>query len=269
MRKGFISLSKFGKNGMNEDSVIATEKLIAVSDGAGGGGLYADKWSEYLVNHLPETPIRSHEELDSWVDSIWEDFYNEYEQIAKQSGGMVLNKFYDEGSFATIAAIWKVKQTFYWVTYGDSVAFHYNKKSGILEHSFTCLTDFNKPPYLINYQNQLKPEGCKTGVFEIDDDSVVFCASDALAHYLIMMYELENKDKYMNEIHEASHTETKNSQIIIHANSLNKKNVSFSKTIDILTGDSNKRIQASISHIKSLLYKKYIAPDDISFAFME
>ena len=41
----------------NEDAVIAKDHLIAVSDGAGGGGVFADKWSKYLVDHLPDKPI--------------------------------------------------------------------------------------------------------------------------------------------------------------------------------------------------------------------
>ena len=47
-----ISLSKFEKGIVNEDAVIAKKELIAVSDGAGGGGVFAERWSKYLVNHL-------------------------------------------------------------------------------------------------------------------------------------------------------------------------------------------------------------------------
>lgn len=37
-----ISIAKPGQGQVNEDAAIAKENLIAVSDGAGGGGLYAD-----------------------------------------------------------------------------------------------------------------------------------------------------------------------------------------------------------------------------------
>ena len=49
-----ISIAKPGQGCVNEDHAIANEHLIAVSDGAGGGGIYADQWSEYLVNNLQE-----------------------------------------------------------------------------------------------------------------------------------------------------------------------------------------------------------------------
>lgn len=42
-----LSISKPGQDCVNEDYAVANTKLIAVSDGAGGGGIYADKWSKY------------------------------------------------------------------------------------------------------------------------------------------------------------------------------------------------------------------------------
>ena len=136
----------------NEDAAIARENVIAVSDGAGGGGVFADLWSKYLVEHLPERPIKCYQAFDKWIDSIWEPFYNDCEKKAQKEGGMLLNKFYDEGSFATLVAVWKTGE---WISYGDSVAFCYNRKSGVLQHSFTKLVDFNNPPYLINCKDPL------------------------------------------------------------------------------------------------------------------
>ena len=121
-----ISIAKFEKGITNEDAAIARQDVIAVSDGAGGGGVFADLWSKYLVEQLPDEPIVSYEAFDKWIDGIWESFYNDCEKKAKDIGGMFLNKFYDEGSFATLVAIWKDGQ---WVSYGDSVAFCYNPKT--------------------------------------------------------------------------------------------------------------------------------------------
>ena len=39
-----ISLAKFEEGIVNEDDVIARKELIAVSDGAGGGGVFAERW---------------------------------------------------------------------------------------------------------------------------------------------------------------------------------------------------------------------------------
>ena len=169
-----ISIAKIDEGLVNEDAVIAREGLIAVSDGAGGGGVFADRWSKYLVDHLPDETITDFEAFDNWIDSIWEPFYNDCEEQAKEEGGMLLNKFYDEGSFATIVAVWKSGE---WMSYGDSVAFCYHRKSGMLQHSFTKLTDFNNPPYLVNCKDPLNPDGFRSGKFKMEEDFVAFCSN--------------------------------------------------------------------------------------------
>ena len=35
---------------------------------AGGGGLFAERWSRYLIDNLPESPIMSANQLDSWLE---------------------------------------------------------------------------------------------------------------------------------------------------------------------------------------------------------
>ena len=106
-----VSIAKLNDHAPNEDAVFCAPQCIAVSDGAGGCGLYADEWSRYLIEHLPkDTPICSFIELDTWVDSIWEAFYNAKEECAKEGDGILLNKFYSEGSCATIVTAWKTDE---------------------------------------------------------------------------------------------------------------------------------------------------------------
>lgn len=50
MRSFANSIGKPEQGCINEDAVIARENIIAVSDGAGGGGLFAERWSKYLLN---------------------------------------------------------------------------------------------------------------------------------------------------------------------------------------------------------------------------
>ena len=124
---------------------------------------------------------------------------------------MFLNKFYDEGSFATLVAVWKDGQ---WISYGDSVSFCYNRKTKELYHSFSRLADFNNLPYLINCKDPLDENGFRCGKFDVDDDCVVFAASDTLAHYILMIYEVANKDRFSEELQEAIDAQTKNSNFI-------------------------------------------------------
>ena len=257
-----LSIAKIGENLVNEDAAIAREGLIAVSDGAGGGGVFADLWSMYLVDHLPDEPITNYGAFDKWVDGIWEPFYNDCEAKAQKEGGMLLNKFYDEGSFATLIAIWKGGE---WISYGDSVAFCYDRASGKLQHSFGRIVDFNNPPYLVNCKDSTDEKGFKCGKFEITNDCVSFAASDALAHYILMMYEVAHKDKHKEELQEAIDAQTKESNFIMTA--LRMKKVDFEKdVIDNLLKCKN--VGNFKRHLQSIRKKGLIGHDDYSLAIL-
>jgi len=257
-----LSIAKFEEDIINEDAAKATQKWIAVSDGAGGGGVFADMWSKYLVELLPDEPITNFETFDQWIDGIWEPFYNDCEVQAKEEGGMLLNKFYDEGSFATLVAVWNNGQ---WIGYGDSVAFCYNRKTGKLVHSFTKLVDFNNPPYLINCKDPLNPDGFRCGKFEIDNDCMVFATSDTLAHYIIMMYELANHAQYAEELQEAIDAQTKNSNFIKSA--MRKRKMDFAKDV-IQKLDNCKYLRTLKAHLESLNRWGFIGHDDYSIAIL-
>lgn len=263
MKNIAVSISKFEDGVINEDAAIALDSMVAVSDGAGGGGVYAERWSAYLVSHLPETPIVTFEELDSWIEQIWEPFYNDCEESAKLEGGMLLDKFYDEGSFATLAAIWKLdNDTYRWISYGDSVVFHYDKTSGKLEHSFTELADFNAPPYLINCKDELNPKGFRSGIFKSCGNSIIFAASDTLSHYILMMYEVFENEGYKEELLEAINARSKNSAFI--KNAMNIKKLDFEK--EVLNKLMNCRNWLNMKrHINSLAKRGLIGFDDYSF----
>lgn len=257
-----ISLAKFEEGIINEDAAIAKENVIAVSDGAGGGGVFADLWSKYLVEHLPDKPIKNYKAFDKWIDGIWESFYNDCEEEAQKIGGMFLNKFYDEGSFATLVAVWRGGQ---WISYGDSVAFCYNQKTKELQHSFTRLVDFNKPPYLINCKDPLDEKGFRSGKFKVDKDCIVFAASDTLAHYILMMYEADHREKYADELEDAINAQTKNSNYLKTA--LGMKMIDYENNVNIkLQNCTNEK--NFMRHLQSLKNKGLLGHDDYSLVIM-
>lgn len=257
-----ISLAKFEEDIVNEDAAIATESVIAVSDGAGGGGVFAERWSQYLVNHVPKKSIKDYKAFDKWIDRIWEPFYNDCEEEAKKIGGLFLNKFYDEGSFATLVVVWKDGK---WISYGDSVAFCYNKKTGKLQHSFSKLIDFNNPPYLINSKDPLDEKGFKTGRFIVDDECMVFAASDTLAHYILMMYKVAHRDWYAEEIIEAIDARTKNSNFLKSA--MRTRKINFEKEV-IQKLENCKYPKQLKLHIERLKRWGFIGHDDYSLVIM-
>ena len=256
-----FSIGKPNENLVNEDAAIAKDSLIAVSDGAGGGGVFADLWSRYLVDHLPEEPITDYQTFDAWIDGIWEPFYNSCEEKAKGVGGMLLNKFYDEGSFATLVAVWKDGR---WISYGDSVAFCYDKNTGRLQHSFGNIVDFNNPPYLVNCKDPLDVKGFRCGQFEQNENSVVFAASDALAHYILIMYKVAHKDWYGDELLEAVDAQTKNSNYVKSAMSLVE--VIFEQRLMKLLELKHKGNFKQ--HLQKLYREGFLALDDYSIAIL-
>ena len=179
-----------------------------------------------------------------------------------------MDKFYDEGSFATLVAVWKLSDSAcQWMSFGDSVAFHYNYRTKRLEHSFGALADFDKPPYLINCKDEFLKEGFRKGIFHTDSDSLIFVASDAMAHYIIMMYEVASEDKYRQELDEAESKCSKNCNYIkvaraLHINDF--ENDVINKLVNAIGHTTNFQ-----RHIQSLLRKGLIAYDDYSLAILK
>ena len=220
-----------------EDASKRTGDCIVVSDGAGGGGIFADRWAQHLVDNLPETAIVTFQEFAEWMEQIWNPFYTEYEKVAQEQGGMLLNKFYDEGSFATLVAAWRTGNKVKWMAYGDSVVFHYNKRTKVLAHSFTSISDFSKPPYLLNWKDEALEEGFASGDFDVSEPAYVFACSDALSHYIMMMYAVANGE-------ELPISEDKNGNIIALARTMK---VDFEI---LLSGKTQNRIKS----LSELLY---------------
>ena len=264
---GGTSIAKINDTVANEDAFFSSPQCIAVSDGAGGCGLFADEWSRYLIDKLPKNhPITSFTELDEWVDGIWETFYDEHEQRAKCGDGIFLNKFYNEGSCATVAAAWMLPDNrCRWMAYGDSVVFHYNRNTDILEHSFTRLADFSNPPRLVSCKDPLEEEGFSSGVFALDASSVVFAASDALSHYIMMMYELSKRHDYREELAEEYQKPSGNSQLLKAAETVG---CDFEK--DVVDGllHASENEDSFRKHIKELHEMSLIDMDDFTFVWI-
>ena len=259
-----FSITKFGES-VNEDAVLVREDMVAISDGAGGGGVFADEWSRYLLDNLPEKPFLGFDEFDGWVNGISDSFYNTHEEIAKKKGGLFLEKFYDEGSFATLVAVWRVSPNEYvWISYGDSVAFAYRPTNNTLEHSFTHLVDFNLPPHLISLISPLNPAGFRTGHFIIEPGDYVFVASDALAHYVLARY-CSVKGLH-DEIDSAIDAQSRNSSYVKSLLLYSKKNFHEEVIRKFYTNAPN-RVN-SVRMINKLYNNGAIGLDDYTLAFM-
>lgn len=262
-----ISINKPYEGGLNEDAIQASLNRISISDGAGGGGVFAEKWSRYLLENLPHSSITSWNCLDEWLDTICELFFDDCEEVAKKLGPLVLKKFYSEGASATLAVVWHdiSRRTCQWISYGDSVVFHYNFKNHILEHSFSRLADFDKPPFLINCKEAIHKEGFKNGEFSLDKYSIVFICSDALSHYLLMLYEVERPELFHEDLSECISMKTRNSFFVrrLMSNRFRGFEQSLLKLISASKNKANYK-----RYLEALLRRKVIVLDDYSFAYI-
>lgn len=266
MRTRCISIAKPELGSINEDAVIARPSYIAVADGAGGGGVFAERWSQYLLSQLPDTPMETFAQLDQWIDSIWEPYYNECEELAKSlGGGMLLSKFYEEGSFSTLAAIWQTDKI-HWAAYGDSVVFFYHLKTQELQYSIRHLSDFTNAPYLISCKDPLDSKGFASGSFDCSEDAIYFVASDAIAHYILMMYMVSHSNRFKDELDAVLQSRTRNSTYVKSALSIAKPdfNAILSKLLTCIGHRHN-----LARHLDKLRRQSLLALDDYSIGVMQ
>lgn len=260
-----FSFSKNEDAIINEDSAKNADSFIAISDGAGGGGVFADRWSNLLVEKLTETPLCTPSQLNEWIDSFVNVFYDECERLAQTKGGLFLDKFYEEGSYATLSAIWKVSEnSCFWMMYGDSTAFCYNYKTKGLQCSQHSLANFDEPPYLLCTINQIQEKGFNTGTFACDENSILFVASDAVSHMLLMLYAVEHSDEnvYAAMLRESLGMRTKTANFVRVA--MDKK-FSFEEVLDYLC--SNVTLEQKQEFLYTKEMEGVLGHDDYSFAF--
>lgn len=265
-----ITIPKFEERAYSEDASLSDDFRLAVSDGAGGCGIFAERWSAYLLENLPLQPLTNYLEFSRWIDSIWENFFEENKVMAASVGGFAQNKFYEEGSYATLAAAWTNENKVHWMAYGDSVVFHYNRKTRVLEHSFTELSDFAESPWLINWKEETKPEGFRSGEFEINKYSVVFIASDALAFYLLAAYLIINhSEANVLQIEKAISSSSQHSMILknLMVKYSDKKSFAISVLNPLLKAAHE---EGKFKRLIKQLYKAgLMANDDYSIAWFD
>jgi len=177
-----------GRN--NEDSWLYKNNCIVISDGAGGVGILADQWSKILVEKIPEKPFNTPKEIDGWIGGFWEDFYNTYS--IKMKDPWQIKKFDEEGSLATLSALWKMgKNKYHYQSYGDSALFIYNKNSGELkiQDNIRSINYFGTSPALINWKTEVHPtEFFYEQEIDLNKDEEILIATDGIAMYIFGAY---------------------------------------------------------------------------------
>lgn len=193
----------------NEDAVWVLEdkKRFFLSDGAGGTGVEAHRWSRYLLDKLPEMPIKSFDALSAWQDGIWQTYFDKIEADLKNNAPDALDKFYTEGSSATLIGVWlegkgKGKKA-HILSYGDSVVCLYREKTKEIFTNITDLSVFLESPYLLN-SNDAPNEHGFYDTWSIKKGDVLLLASDTIGQFLLgsllLLQELEKHTAFFDKI---------------------------------------------------------------------
>lgn len=186
----------------NEDAVWVSpdKKRFFLSDGAGGTGVEAHRWSRYLLNKLPETPIKSFEELCLWQDGIWQTYFDTTESDLKKNAPDALDKFYTEGSSATLVGVWlegkgRSKKA-HVLSYGDSVVCLFREKSKEIFTNIKDLSVFLESPFLLNSNDAPAHHGYYE-IWHIKKGDVLLVASDTIGQFLLSsFYILQESEKH-------------------------------------------------------------------------
>jgi|GEM_PF-3243515 len=166
--------------------------IYAISDGAGGCGVYCKEWAIYLASKVPKTPLIINQSKSiGWFNNISKGFYEDI--IAKQdlSDLVLQRKVFKEGSFATLAICWidKNSNKLFYSSTGDSCLFYFEKSNGkyLLKaiSSLNQQNDIDEAPNLLNWNIELGQE-LPFDSFEIENDFILILASDSLSKWILL-----------------------------------------------------------------------------------
>ena len=180
----------------NEDRLRLTRTpdglLAAVSDGAGGAGLFCGPWAETLVTRLPKTPITSMKALNQWMDGFCLNFRADHAALSKATPARH-SKFIREGSFATLVAGWlayrRGRVMLQWLGYGDSqlMVFDRTGRQPVLAASYPAtLSALDRAPFLLNWKDMPREASLHGGEMALPDRATVVLASDGIGQYLLL-----------------------------------------------------------------------------------
>jgi serine/threonine protein phosphatase PrpC len=183
----------------NEDRWRVSPPLYAISDGAGGEGLAADKWAQTILDHLPDKSFDTLDEINDWIGTFCDSFENSIqEQI--QSNPTAIERFMLQGSLATLVATWVHEEHFQYVSIGDSMLMLYNTEEKTLwtpqeDNAMQC---FNDNPHLISLRDLTPISQIKLDKKSYKTNDILILATDAIAKLLIVLYQYSNdKNEYL------------------------------------------------------------------------
>lgn len=160
---------------------------LAISDGAGGAGIYCKDWAQEIVDNQPDiNEIKLNFNWDEWYVTLGKNFYN---FISKNLPDdiFIREKFTNIGSFATLLYLWRENCDLYFMGTGDTTIFLFkiNKEKYLprVIYPIGNQESINSNPYLLNWNMQFP--NIHLQKVEVSEGDVIICATDSIARWII------------------------------------------------------------------------------------
>ncbi|NQX38836.1 Serine/threonine protein phosphatase PrpC [Pedobacter steynii] len=180
----------------NEDAIFycgASPDFLkaAISDGAGGAGIFCGDWARHLVNNQPDKPFLSKDKAEEWFLGVSKNFYDSKVTQLDASDAFIVEKFHNDGSYATLVLIWwdTLRAELYYWGHGDSTLFLFEKNG---DRSIPKLifpigeqSSLNDPPKLFNWNKKLDQRiQVEKKILKSDDQLIL--TTDSISRWLIL-----------------------------------------------------------------------------------
>jgi hypothetical protein len=163
---------------------------IAVSDGAGGAGIYCKSWAEHLVKNQPDNPFVDEVTANEWFLKNSESFYKENIETINKMDSFIIEKFIKEGSYATLVFVWwnKLTNILHYSGVGDTTLFVFRKNitdyKPILITPIDVQNSLDDFPKLLNWNKEINFDLTAKEI-ELRIDDIILICTDSIARWII------------------------------------------------------------------------------------
>lgn len=186
------TLTKFGEKN-NEDSFAIHDNFYVLSDGAGGLGMFAKEWADTLTHNLKH--FTDFNTLETEIHQLKIQFYEKQENFLEHHREYFADKFFTEGSAATLVLAGCIENSIHLISYGDSGVFAYNKQTKSLTTNLNA-DILSSYPELINcISSNIHSNKWYHKVLCLAKVDYLILASDAVAQYLRLVYAVNHNEK--------------------------------------------------------------------------
>jgi hypothetical protein len=228
------------KSNEDELDIIDTGKIkrIVVCDGAGGAGVFCGDWAKTIAQSVDVDPKSFRSSFETWYQGIGESFHKHITSNKDLTDSVLLSKFYQQGSFATMLALWidTENTTYTCAGIGDSLLFHFqNQGNWVLKSVFPVkdVQNIQSNPRLLSWGSETIAFPCYEE-HPVYDDSIFILCSDSMARWILIMLDIINTDALIQAGVNRSFQESLASEIIRFRKEIAYTNLQVQNTNELL-----------------------------------